>query len=379
METKSSKSLLITLLVCLSLLSSSIVKAAEPDKKPDPKIQVALLLDTSGSMSGLIEQAKSQLWKIVNELATAKQDGITPTLELSLYEYGKSSIPQEQDYIKQIVPLTTDLDLVSEELFKLQTNGGDEYCGAVIDRSTKELSWSSKKDDLKMIFIAGNEPFTQGSVDYKKACKAAITNNIVVNTIFCGDHQEGINTQWKDGADRGEGKYMHIDHNQATVYIDAPQDTKIAELNTKLNDTYIGYGSAGVQKKERQAAQDANAATYGSANVVQRAASKSSAAYDASGWDLVDASEDESFDFEEIEEEELPAELKGKSSEEIEAIVEEKRVAREKIQNEINALYKERETFVAEKRKEMSKDNSLEGAMLDAIRSQAKDRNFKFE
>ena len=32
-------------------------------------IQMAILLDTSGSMDGLIEQAKAQLWKIVNELA----------------------------------------------------------------------------------------------------------------------------------------------------------------------------------------------------------------------------------------------------------------------------------------------------------------------
>ena len=50
------------------------------------KIQVALLLDTSNSMDGLIEQAKSRLWNIVNTLTTLKYSGKTPTIEISLYE-----------------------------------------------------------------------------------------------------------------------------------------------------------------------------------------------------------------------------------------------------------------------------------------------------
>ena len=39
------------------------------------KIQVALLLDTSNSMDGLIEQAKSRLWNIINTLTTLKYEG----------------------------------------------------------------------------------------------------------------------------------------------------------------------------------------------------------------------------------------------------------------------------------------------------------------
>ena len=41
-------------------------------------IQLAILLDTSNSMDGLINQAKSELWKIVNELALAKKNGKSP-------------------------------------------------------------------------------------------------------------------------------------------------------------------------------------------------------------------------------------------------------------------------------------------------------------
>jgi uncharacterized protein with von Willebrand factor type A (vWA) domain len=58
----------------LCIPSTELIKQTT-EKTPDAtaKIQVALLLDTSGSMDGLLEQAKSQLWKMVNELATSKK------------------------------------------------------------------------------------------------------------------------------------------------------------------------------------------------------------------------------------------------------------------------------------------------------------------
>src|SRR3954471_9203147 len=73
-----------------------------------PQVQLAILLDTSGSMDGLIEQAKTELWSIVNALATAKQKGQRPALTVALYEYGKDSIPASEGYLRQILPLTDD-------------------------------------------------------------------------------------------------------------------------------------------------------------------------------------------------------------------------------------------------------------------------------
>ena len=167
--------------LCAADTSASSIQAQHTTHQK-AKIQVALILDTSGSMDGLLEQAKSQLWKMVNELATSKKNGLTPSIELALYEYGKSTIVATEGYIKQLVPLSSDLDLVSEQLFALKTNGGDEYCGWAIKDATKELKWSDSNDDLKIIIIAGNEIFTQGSVDYRKACQSAISQGIVVNT-----------------------------------------------------------------------------------------------------------------------------------------------------------------------------------------------------
>jgi hypothetical protein len=144
---------------------------SEDDKAPH--IQVALLLDTSNSMDGLIDQAKSQLWKMVNELATTKKNGQAPNIEIALYEYGNDGLPGSEGHIRQVTPLTADLDMVSEKLFGLVTNGGSEYCGYVINRAVKQLSWSDQNDDLKIIIIAGNEPFDQGPEAYKEACREA--------------------------------------------------------------------------------------------------------------------------------------------------------------------------------------------------------------
>jgi len=162
---------------------------------------VALLLDTSNSMDGLINQAKAQLWEVVNELSYAKCKGETPNLKIALYEYGNDRLSAKTGYIKQVSEFTNDLDEISEHLFALTTNGGDEFCGQVIDTSVKKLEWGKNKSDLKMVFIAGNEPFTQGKVNFKDAILNAKENDITINTIFCGNHQQGIQTGWKEGAD----------------------------------------------------------------------------------------------------------------------------------------------------------------------------------
>ncbi|MCK4652940.1 MAG: VWA domain-containing protein [Candidatus Cloacimonetes bacterium] len=347
-------------------------------KDTAPKVELAILLDTSGSMEGLIEQAKTQLWKIVNELALSKRDGATIELYVALYEYGKSSIPAEEGYIRMIVELSQDLDKISEELFILRTNGGDEYCGQVIQSAVSGLLWSESNEELKIIFIAGNEPFTQGKVDYKEACKQAISKGIIVNTIFCGDYKEGIDTWWKDGADRADGKYINIDQNQQIVHIEAPQDEEIMQLSGELNKTYIAYGREGKKFKERQAEQDKNAMALGAGVYTQRAVTKSTGQYKNIAWDLVDAEEEGAVNIEELKEEELPEEMKGMNSKERKAYVEEKAQVRKELQEKINKLNIERRKYVAEQRSQLQ-DNTLDAAIINAIIEQAQKKNYKFE
>ncbi|MBU2530171.1 MAG: VWA domain-containing protein, partial [Elusimicrobia bacterium] len=132
-------------------------------------VQIAILLDTSSSMDGLINQTKNQLWSIVNELTSSEKDDNNPIVQVALYEYGNSSLSKEDGFIRQILPFTRDLDTVAEELFALRTNGGEEYCGETINKAANDLKWSKKDDVYKVIFIAGNEAFTQGTLDFRQA------------------------------------------------------------------------------------------------------------------------------------------------------------------------------------------------------------------
>jgi len=342
-------------------------------------IQLALLLDTSGSMDGLIEQAKSQLWKIVNELATSKKDGEKVELYVALYEYGKQSIPADEGYLRNIVPFTQDLDLISDELFKLKTDGGEEYCGKVILSAVNNLQWKKSNDELKIIFIAGNEPFTQGDVDYKEACKKSVKNGIVVNTIFCGNYDEGVQTMWKDGADISDGKYMNIDHNAEIVHIEAPQDDEIIKLGQELNKTYIAFGNYGKEKKDLQAEQDANSISLSNEVMVQRSVTKSGGHYKNSTWDLVDAKKEGTIKIEELKDEELPDEMKKMSVPERKSYLDKKEKERSQIQDKINKLNDERSKYVAKKMLENKNDNTLDAVMIKTIREQAKQKNYKFE
>ncbi len=343
-------------------------------------IKIALLLDTSNSMDGLIEQAKTQLWTIVNELSEAKcEDDSAPELEIALYEYGNDGISEEKGHIRQVCPLTGDLDLISEKLFALKTNGGNEFCGQVIAKSLTDVEWGTNENDLKMIFIAGNEPFTQGKVNYATACGDAKAKGIVVNSIFCGEFNQGITSSWKTGADITAGSYMSINQNTRTVFIESPYDNKIDSLNTELNETYIPYGTYGERKKELQLEQDENAESYSISNKVSRITTKSKGIYKNEAWDLVDGMADDESLVGNLEEEQLPEEMKKMSVEERKTYVVTKTKDRDAINIRIKDLSVLRQSYVTEEKKKLAVTGStLDQAMVEAIRLQAKTKGLKF-
>ena len=345
--------------------------------KPDKKyIKVALLLDTSNSMDGLINQAKAYLWDVVNELSHARCENKAPDLLIALYEYGNDDLPAEEGYLRQVIGFTDDLDELSEKLFSLTTNGGSEFCGQVIQTSLKQLQWGKDSDDLKIIFIAGNEPFTQGRINYKDAAAAAKEKDIVVNTIYCGSHITGVKGMWADGARRTGGEYMTINQNEAIVQLRTPYDDRILKLNIKLNNTYIPYGSQGRQKIAMQAEQDVNASSVNAEIAVKRTVSKSTGMYKNSTWDLVDAAKQGAFDYDNLKEDELPAELKGKSKAQVKGYIAEKAEAREAIQKEIRELNKKRNVYLAKENTKTGASNNLNNAMIKAIKNQAKTKNY---
>lgn len=345
-----------------------------PDKN-ETRIQVAILLDTSGSMSGLIDQAKSRLWNIVNTLTTLRYNGKEPVIEISLYEYGSYN-RYKGDYIRRITPLTTDLDLISQELFKLETGGSEEYCGTVINKAVTELEWGNKKADMKLIYIAGNETFKQGSISYKTSIPKAVERGIYVHTIHCGDSGEGIRDFWKEAATLGKGKFFNIDHNARVRYIETPYDDKISECNVRLNDTYIGYGRTGQAMKQRQTQQDANAGAISVSNQVERSVSKSKGVYKNSSWDLVDMIKDDESKIAELNKEALPAELKNKSQAEIKAFIKEKEKEREAIKKEMSELAIKRQAYIDNATNKEEGGDDLGNAINESVLSLAKTKGY---
>ena len=351
----------------------------ESNKVANKRIFLALLLDTSNSMDGLIDQAKSQLWNIVNELAEAKYNDQPVDLSISLYEYGNDALSITSGYIRQVSRFTTDLDEISSELFALDTNGGSEFCGTVIKHSLDNLDWGNDPEELKLVFIAGNEPFNQGTIDYKEQCLRARDKGIEINTIFCGNYDEGKNTEWKNGADLANGEYLNIDMDQKTVYVETPYDKDIEKLNNDLNDTYLAYGSIGKARKEQQLQQDSNAQFYGTSNKVSRAISKSSHVYKNVQWDLVDAINEDAVDLEKVKEDELPEEMQSMTIAERKTYVEEKSVARGNIQKQIQELAGKRQAFIKDYNDKLSIDNPLEEVILGSVRKAAKRKFYKFK
>ncbi len=347
-------------------------------KASNNKVQIALLLDTSNSMDGLINQAKAQLWDIVNKFTYARcGNSERPELQIALYQYGNDNLSPREGYIQQVLGFSSDLDEISAKLFSLTTNGGEEYCGQVIQTSLSRLEWGKNPDHLKMIFIAGNEPFTQGKLNYRDAIENATEKDIVVNTIFCGNYEDGVRTDWKNGAILTGGEYMAIDHDRQVVHVRTPYDEIIIRLNARLNKTYISYGALGASRMEQQSVQDDNARELEEVVAVKRAVSKSSRMYRNSSWDLVDASEKEGFDIARIAKEQLPAELKGKSSAEIAHFIDQKKEERLSIQQKIREANAKREAYIATQQKDET--GELENAMIKAIQKQASSKNYSWD
>ncbi len=353
---------------------SSVKPVIGDDGKP--VIQVALLLDTSGSMSPLIDQAKTELWSIVNKLGQARYKGQIPKIEVALYEYGKSTLERDEGYIRQLAPFTHDLDGLSEILFALQTNGGDEYCAWVIRSALDSLKWKTRPGSLKMVFVAGNEPFTQGPVEVEPVLKEANKKGVLVHPIYCSTGNSADQTSWSSAADLAQTDLKIIDHTRVVNIPKTPYDDKIAKLGGELNSTYVAYGEQGRAKATRQVAQDSNMAGVSAPAAAERSVAKASGNYTNEDWDVVDKAKAEGG-VGALREEELPKEMRGMSLDERKGYIAKKSSERSQIQKEINELSAKRQAFIAEKQKEDGEaDATLGTAVINTVRKKAAAEGF---
>ena len=320
------------------------------NRRDQTRIQLALILDTSGSMDDLIDQARGQMWSIVNEILYSSDEnyGQVPMLEIALYEYGSSRLSRNDDYIALRVPFTTDLDWVADELFALRTGGRTEYHGAAVSQAVNQLNWSRDPRDLRMVFIAGNESFRQGPVDFRRAMAEAQSRDIIVNTIFCGDDNLGRRLDWEEAAYLGGGEYLAIDsYYRDNNNYDPRFQSQLMSLNTAYNATYIPYGAYGYSNYQRLCRIDNYAVGYGQTVIINRTLVKVSPIYVYPDWDLVDAYRLGRVDLTRIPVSDLPPNMRGMNLSQRQAYLIRMQQERDNLRNQINRVATPRRPMAA--------------------------------
>ncbi|MEG4322654.1 MULTISPECIES: hypothetical protein [unclassified Microcoleus] len=341
------------------------------------KIQIAILLDSSNSMDGLIDQTRNQLWQIVNFLTKVTKDGEVPELQVALYHYGNDSLPSEEGFVRLLTGFTPELDVVSEKLFSIKTNGGQEYVGWVIRSAMQQLNWSKDPADFRVIFIAGNEPFDQGPIVWTQSFNLAVKADTLVNTIYCGSAESQERQLWASGATVARGSHFNINQNQVIVVIKSPFDDQISTLNAKLNQTYIPYGRDGAVGQQRQAVEDSNAGS----NLVMRSSSKASEYYDNASWDLLDALENGRVTLELLSNDALPDVMRSMALTERRAYIAAKKAERESIKKTIRELSQKRNEYVEQQRKASANkgENTVDSVIIQSLRQQLAAKGFKLQ
>lgn len=366
-------------LIALCGVTVNRATAAETTGKT---VDVAILLDTSGSMEGLIESAKAKLWTIVNDLAKIQP---TPTLRVALYQYGNDGLDRGNGWVRRELELSGDLDEVYKKLNALKTNGGTEYATRVTRDALNELKWSDEKDALRLVFVCGNEPVDQDKTNSLEAvAEIARKKGVFVNTIYCGQATRPEANLWKEFATMAGGKYMNIDQDKVRtqVVIRTPHDEELLKLNDKLNSTYVSYGGkSGEEKRLNQGLQDANAAKAAPGAAIDRLGTKVGALYRNDAWDLVDRMKnDPKFDIKLLKEEELCDDMKKLKPEERVEFVKKKAAERDAMRKQIDELNAKRSAFIQQEMKKQPRsegDKAFDEAIRSTIREQANTKGIK--
>lgn len=340
------------------------------------KVDLVIALDTSSSMDGLIDSARTKLWDVVNLLAHAKP---TPIVRVGLISYGNDGYDAKVGWVRKDAELTTNLDDVYEKLFALKTNGGSEYVARAVHDATVGMKWDQDQNTLKIIFVAGNEPANQDpQIPVEKAVGEARQKGIFVNAIYCGADTSYEAGGWRQVAVAGAGKYAAIDQNRV-VAINTPMDGELARLSNELNKTYVGYGVVAQEKARNQAAMDSAAGSAGAPVAASRAAAKASGVYRNDEWDLVDARAHGRKDVAKMKAAELPAPMQRMSEEERNKFLDGKARERGELQKRIADLSQKRDAFIAaERKKQASGPKAFDDAVTSSIRTEAESAGFAF-
>ena len=364
------------LVVCASAMAAEAPTTAP---KPRPAVEVAFVLDTTGSMSGLIAGAKQKIWSIANQIMSGKP---RPTVRFGLIGYRD----QGDEYVTKVFDLTTNIDKIYEELTEFKAQGGGdtpEHVNKALAEAVDKMTWTTDRKALKIIFLVGDAPphmdYTDGH-DYRKSARAAIARGIVINTIRCGGMPE-TEKVWREIADLAEGKFVSIDQSGGVQTISTPMDGKLADLSRELGETRVAYGS----RERREEAERLHAAVEGALSKPAEApAAADRAAFRAargrlSEDDLLDAIKDKKVDLDKVKEEELPEKLRAMTREERKKYLDNLAAKRQKILQEIKQLNEKRQEYIKkELARRAGKGDAFDQQVLKMLREQAEKAGIKY-
>jgi len=339
------------------------------------RIDVVFVLDTTGSMGGLIHAAKEKIWSIATTMASAQS---APEIRMGLVAYRDRG----DAYVTRVVDLSSDLDSMYATLMDFQADGGGdgpESVNQALYDAVHKLSWSQDSGTYKAVFLVGDAPphmDYQDDIKYPVTLSAAKDKGIVINTIQCG--QMGTTTPaWQQIARLGEGHYFQVEQAGSAVAIATPFDEKIASLSEKLDDTRLYYGSEEDKEKQRRKIK-ASDKLHAASSVESRArraafnASKSGAANFLGEGELVDEVSSGRVDLSSIDKDQLPEPLQAMASEEQAVIISETAERRDELQRQINELTEQRSTYLEKKLEEAGgARDSLDDKIYSAVREQA--------
>ncbi len=360
-------------------VAASAAQAPGADKGR-PKIEVAFVLDTTGSMSNLIAGAKRKIWSIASKIATGRP---TPELRVGLVGYRDRG----DAYLTQRFDLTDDLDAMYEHLQAFRADGGGdtpEHVGQALGEAVKHFSWSQDKRTLKMIFVVGDAPpQTYGDGwNYKEWAKRAIHRGIMVNTIRCGS-SDATGVAFREIANLADGQFISVDGSGGMNAVSTPYDADIARVTTELAGTAVYVGKERARRKATAAvraleAMDDEAAADRAGYLSKKAAVSGrgvSAAPKTSGAKDLVAGEPAAVAG--VPRSQLPREFKGLSKAARVAKVKALKVKRAKLERELAELTHKRDAHIAKHAAE--REDSFDGAVMKEVRARASKIGVSYE
>ncbi|MEN8005952.1 MAG: VWA domain-containing protein [Candidatus Krumholzibacteriota bacterium] len=367
------------LLTVIIAMPAAALGETEAKAETRPRIEVCFVLDTTGSMSGLIEGAKVKIWSIANQMIAAEP---TPELSIGLIGYRDRG----DEYITRIFDLDGDIDAVYADLQGFAAGGGGDTPESVqqaLHEAVTQISWSPDSEVLKIIFLVGDCPphfdYPQDT-PYRDTCQEAVKNDLIINTVQCGNFSE-TTPIWQDIADLAEGSFVAIGQSGDMQVVAAPQDKRLAELNVALGLTLVPYGS--MEAKDEVAAKQSMSEFAPASAAVDRLAYNSKTGKVVQGrGDLVDDIEAGHTELDKLGKEELPAAMQDMTTREQVAYLAEQKVKRQEIQNEIDSLLKDRQAFIAEEMKAVAVVGGRSGfdaEVKEMIQRQAAEKGIEYD